>query len=41
MVAIILKYESANLIILSHYIYSRLLGIVEVVIQNSIGLIRM
>ena len=40
MVTIILKYGSVNLIILYYYIYSRLLDIAEVVIQNSIELIK-
>jgi len=40
MVANILKYGSDNLITFYYYIYSRLLNTVEVVIWNSIGLIR-
>ena len=40
MVVNILKYESDNLIILYHYTYSRLLGTIEIVIQNFIGLTR-
>jgi len=40
MVADILKYGSINLIIFYCYVYSRLLAIVGVVIQNSMGLMR-
>jgi len=40
MVAIILKYRSANLIILIHCTYSGLLDTMGVITQNSIGLIR-
>ena len=35
----ILKYRSGNLIIFYYYMYSGLLGIIRVVIQNSIELI--
>jgi len=40
MVNNVLKYKTGNLIILYYYIYSRLLKITEVVIQNSMKLIR-
>ena len=40
MVVNILKYESDNLIILYYYTYSRLLGTIEIVIQNFIELMR-
>ena len=40
MIANILKYRSDNLIILYHYAYSRLLGTVEVIIQNSMRLMK-
>ena len=41
MVAIVLKYGSANLIILIHCTYSGLLGTAGVVSQNSMRLMRM
>ena len=40
MIANVLKYGSVNLIILYYYTYSRLLDTIDVVIQNSIKLIR-
>jgi len=40
MVADILKYGSTDLIILYCYTYSRLLGTMKIVVQNSIRLIR-
>ena len=40
MVANILKYGSADLIILYCYTYSKLLGTMKIVVQNFIRLIR-
>ena len=40
MVANILKYRSDNPIIFYYYTYSKLLGTIEVVIQNSMRLMR-
>jgi len=40
MVAIFLKYKSINLIIFYYCIYSGLLGTIDIVVQNSIGVMR-
>jgi len=40
MVNNVLKYRTGNLIILYHYIYSKLSGTIENVIWNSIGLMK-